>query len=365
MKTITVNYENKPCYDIVLAEDFFSFSDTVFHVMNSDSTRKICVVSDSIVAKIYMKKIISLLKERFDTVISFIFEAGEASKNINTVQKLYEQLINNHFERHDFLIALGGGVVGDLTGFAAATYLRGIDFIQVPTSLLSQVDSSIGGKTGVDFMQYKNMVGAFYQPKLVYMSMEVFDTLPDQQFANGMAEEIKHGLIKNADYYQYMKENQTSILKKSPEQMMELLNVGCNIKRVVVENDPKEKGERALLNFGHTIGHAIEKLSDFRLYHGECVSLGMVAAAYLSVKKGHLSEDELHDIEHTLEAYHLPICVSGYSCDDVLAATKSDKKMIGGKIKFTLLRSIGDAYSDLSLTDQELLDAINYVVKEA
>lgn len=365
MKTMTVNYENKPCYDIVLAEDFSSFSDMIFRVMGCDTTKKVCIVSDSVVAKIYMQKIVDLLSEKYNLVISYIFEAGEASKNMDTVQKLYEQLINNHFDRHDFLVALGGGVVGDLTGFTASTYLRGIDFIQVPTSLLAQVDSSIGGKTGVDFMQYKNMVGAFYQPKLVYMSMEVFDSLPDKQFANGMAEEIKHGLIKNADYYQYMKENQSQIIKKLPEQMIELLNIGCNIKRVVVENDPKEKGERALLNFGHTIGHAIEKLSGFSLYHGECVSLGMVAAAYLSFKKGHISQEELHDIEHTLEAYHLPIRVSGYSCDEVLAATKSDKKMIGGKIKFTLLRSIGDAYSDLSLTDEDLLDAINYVIDEA
>lgn len=363
-KEITVNYEGKKCYSITLNQNFSYLTDDIISAIGTDPTRKVCIVSDSQVAEIYLNQISQILHHHFLTVFSFVFEAGERSKNMDTVQKLYEQLIINKFDRHDLLIALGGGVVGDLTGFSAATYLRGIDFIQIPTSLLAQVDSSIGGKTGVDFQQYKNMVGAFYQPKLVYMSMEVFRTLPNGQFANGMAEEIKHGLIKDHAYYTWIKDNRELIWQKAPETLIGMLNIGCNIKRVVVENDPKEKGERALLNFGHTIGHAIEKLSDFKLYHGECVALGMVAATYLSVKKGNLTVAELSDIEHVLTAYHLPIRISGYDAKEILETTKSDKKMIGGKVKFTLLKQIGEAYSDLSLTDDDLLEAIHYVLRK-
>lgn len=361
-KEIAVNYEGQKCYSITLNHDFSHLPEDISTAIGSDRSKKICIVTDSNVAEIYLNKIVQLLQKQFAKVFSFVFEAGEQSKNLYTVQKLYEQLIINKFDRHDMLIALGGGVVGDLTGYSAATYLRGIDFIQIPTSLLAQVDSSIGGKTGVDFQQYKNMVGAFYQPKLVYMSMEVFHSLPNGQFANGMAEEIKHGLIKDRSYYSWIKDNRDLICQKAPETLIGMLDIGCNIKRVVVENDPKEKGERALLNFGHTIGHAIEKLSDFQLYHGECVSLGMVAAAYLSVKKGNLTEDELHDIEQVLTAYQLPTHISGYDAGEILETTKSDKKMIGGKVKFTLLKRIGEAYSDLSLTDEDLLESIHYVL---
>lgn len=361
-KEIVVKDGEKKCYSITLNSSFSYLDVDITAAIGADTSKKVCIVSDSRVAEIYLNKISEILRKQYDNVFSFVFEAGEKSKNMDTVQKLYEQLIIDRFDRHDFLVALGGGVVGDLTGFCAATYLRGIDFIQIPTSLLAQVDSSIGGKTGVDFQQYKNMVGAFYQPKLVYMSMEVFRTLPDGQFANGMAEEIKHGLIKDDTYYTWMKNNRELIWRKAPETLIGMLDIGCNIKRTVVENDPKEKGERALLNFGHTIGHAIEKLSDFQLYHGECVSLGMVAAAYLSVKKGNLTNDELHDIEQVLASYQLPIRISGYDAKEILDATKSDKKMIGGKVKFTLLKRIGEAYSDLSLTDQDLLEAIHYVM---
>lgn len=363
-KEIVVNHEGKKCYSITLNSSFSQLADDITAAVGADKTKKVCIVSDSRVAKVYLNEISELLHKQFDNVISFVFEAGEQSKNMDTVQKLYEQLIIGRFDRHDFLVALGGGVVGDLTGFCAATYLRGIDFIQIPTSLLAQVDSSIGGKTGVDFQQYKNMVGAFYQPKLVYMSMEVFQTLPEDQFANGMAEEIKHGLIQDHAYYMWMKDNRELILQKSPEVLIGMLDIGCNIKRAVVEHDPKEKGERALLNFGHTIGHAIEKLSDFQLYHGECVSLGMVAAAYLSVKKGGLTKDELHEIEQVLTAYQLPVRISGYDAKEILETSKSDKKMIGGKVKFILLKRIGEAYSDLSLTDADLLEAIHYVLNQ-
>lgn len=259
------------------------------------------------------------------------------------------------------MIALGGGVVGDLTGFTAATYLRGIDFIQVPTSLLSQVDSSIGGKTGVDFMQYKNMVGAFYQPKLVYMNLNVLKTLPKDQLISGFGEILKHGLIRNHDYFLWMNEHEKEILALDYNTLEEMVYQSCLIKRDVVERDPKEKGERALLNFGHTIGHAVEKLSDFGLSHGVCVGLGMIAASYISCQQGNLTKEQLSFIEETLKHFGLLIRVSGQNPDDVLRTTKLDKKMVGNQIKFILLKTPGDAYIEKNLTDEQILEGIFYI----
>ena len=252
-----------------------------------------------------------------------------------------------------------------MTGFAAATYLRGIDFVQIPTTLLAQVDSSIGGKTGVDFAQYKNMVGAFNQPKLVYMNLDVLKTLPKEQFASGMAEALKSGLIRDQEYFTYLCDEIKAIQSLEQEAILRTVSGSCKIKREVVQNDPKEKGERALLNFGHTIGHAIEKLSDFTLYHGECVALGMVAAAYISFKSGNISKEDLEKIEHIISAYNLPIRLktAKMSADDVLAATKSDKKMEDGRVKFVLLHAIGDAYISREVSDEMLSDGIRYVLQ--
>ena len=199
-KSITVSYEGSPCYDILLEQDFQKLKKK-FEEIGYQKDQKVCIVTDSNLERLHLASLRENIKSCFDKLISFSFPAGEENKTLETVQKLYQVLINKHFDRHDLLIAFGGGVVGDLTGFTAATYLRGIDFIQIPTSLLSQVDSSIGGKTGVDFLQYKNMVGAFYQPKLVYMNLSLLQTLPKDQFISGMGEILKHGLIKSKDYF--------------------------------------------------------------------------------------------------------------------------------------------------------------------
>ena len=204
------------------------------------------------------------------------------------------------------LVALGGGVVGDLTGFAAATYLRGIDFVQVPTTLLSQVDSSIGGKTGVDFLQYKNMVGAFHQPKLVYINTTTLKSLPEREYFSGMGEVIKHGLIKDADYYEWIKENIDAIKAREHEAVREMIYQSCLIKGGVVERDPKEKGERALLNFGHTLGHAIEKLKDFTWLHGECVAAGCCLAAEISCIKGNISNNNPPTTANNIFILYIP-----------------------------------------------------------
>ena len=352
-KDLPVTLDGKVIYHIKLTDSFQGLAEELKQ-LGYQADQKICIISDSNVAKLYAETVKNILTKSFPQIFCYEFQAGEASKNTDTVNGVYEFLIQNHFDRHDLMIALGGGVVGDLTGFTAATYLRGIDFIQVPTSLLSQVDSSIGGKTGVDFMQYKNMVGAFYQPKLVYMNLNVLKTLPKDQLISGFGEILKHGLIRNHDYFLWMNEHEKEILALDYNTLEEMVYQSCLIKRDVVERDPKEKGERALLNFGHTLGHAIEKLKDFTWLHGECVAAGCCLAAEISCIKGNISKEEVDDIKGVFEAFDMNGDISELSADDIVKTTKSDKKMVGDKIKFVLLRSVGDAYIDMSVTDDEM-----------
>ena len=300
------------------------------------------------------------LEDCFETVISFVFPAGEASKTLDTVRKLYEVLIKAHFDRKDLLAALGGGVTGDLTGFAAATYLRGIDFIQIPTTLLAQVDSSIGGKTGVDFDCYKNMVGAFHQPKMVYMNLSLLKSLTEEQFACGMGEILKHGLIKDAEYYEWCINNMFEIQERELPVLHKMIETSCRIKRQVVEKDPTEKGERALLNFGHTLGHALEKQMNFTLLHGQCVAVGYLMAAYISWKRELLSTEEFFEIRDMNVGFDLPISFMGPTAEEILENTRSDKKMEHGQIKFVLLKGIGKAFVDQTVTNEEMLAAIRY-----
>ena len=363
-KVLHVSYEGTPYYDIEIQRDFTLLPDKLKSL--GYGSNKVCIVTDSNVAPLYLEEIQDFLAPMFAFCTSFVFEAGEKSKNTDTVGQVYEHLIQHKFDRKDLLLALGGGVVGDLTGFAAATYLRGIDFVQVPTTLLAQTDSSIGGKTGVDFLQYKNMVGAFYMPKLVYMNISSLKSLPQRQFCAGTAELIKHGFIKDASYTQFIRDNSAKIMQQQPDAMEEMIYRRCQIKREVVEHDPKEQGERALLNFGHTIGHAIEKLSDFTLHHGECVALGIAGAAYISCQLGNLSEQQAGELEHILESYGLPTSLKdfSYTPKEILAATKLDKKMERGKIKFIVLKTPGEAYITKELSDEDILAGITHIMEE-
>lgn len=359
-ESITVNYEGKPAYNILIEKDFGRLSQAVIHL--GMSGRKFMIVSDSNVSRYYLDECIAIFKTISDRVESFVFDAGEASKNLNTVSVCYSRLISAGFDRNDVLVALGGGVIGDLTGFAAATYLRGIRFIQLPTSLLAMVDSSIGGKTGVDFKAYKNMVGAFHQPKLVYMNLSALLTLKDREFFSGMGEIIKHGLIKDQGYYQWLKEHSAEIASKELTILREMVFRSCLIKKDVVEQDPKEKGDRALLNFGHTIGHSVEKLKDFSLLHGECVCIGMTAAAFLSHQRGKLTLEQLQDIRQVIQSFRQPVNVDGLQAEEVYEVTRLDKKMDSDRIRFILLNSIGESYIDPSVTREELLQAIEYIL---
>ncbi len=358
---LTVRRDGKDIYDIVLES---SFDKLGFEVSKLDvGKRKLCVVTDSNVAPLYLEQVRGQLTAHCQAVHSFVFQAGEARKNLDTVGRLYRHLILNHYDRNDFLVALGGGVVGDLCGFAAATYLRGIEFIQVPTTLLSQVDSSIGGKTGVDFDAYKNMVGAFHMPSLVYTNTETLLTLPEEQYASGMGEIIKHGLIKNRAYYDWIKAHALPICQKETDVCRVMISESDKIKKDVVERDPMENGERALLNFGHTLGHAIEKLTDFQLLHGHCVALGCVGAAYLSARRKEISMADVEGIIETFRLFGLPTNLSGFDLDpsSIVAATKNDKKMDSGAIRFILLHAIGEAFVDRSVTDAEIEATLNWL----
>ena len=357
---LEVLYNRKPCYNIVIESNFNALSN---ELSNFDcANKKICIISDSTVSSIYKDELMDILKPVCKNIYSYSFSSGEAQKNLSTVNDIYRFLIEQQFDRKDMLLALGGGVVGDITGFVAATYLRGIDYIQVPTTLLSQVDSSIGGKTGVDFEQYKNMVGAFKMPRLVYINIHTLSTLDDRQFYNGFAEAMKHGLIKDAMYYEWLISNMYEICDREEEVLEELVYRSCQIKKAIVEKDPLEQGDRALLNFGHTIGHAIEKYKNFNLMHGECVALGCIAAAYISWKKELLSMEEYYEVRDMFVPFNLPISVEDLDTDEIIKITKSDKKMEQGAIKFILLKKIGKAIIDRNVTGEELKAGIEEII---
>lgn len=359
-RILTVHYNEKPIYNIVIDNSFEKLSNYI-NQLNIEN-RRICIITDSNVAPIYLKTVTQEITKTGNAVYSCVIPAGETNKNLKTIETIYEFLIQNKFDRKDYLVALGGGVVGDMTGYAAATYLRGINFIQIPTTLLAQVDSSIGGKTGVDFNCYKNMVGAFHQPSLVFINTATLTTLSKRLFNSGLGEIIKHGFIKDSDYYRWLIDNVTEISNLNPEIIEEMIYVSCNIKRLVVEKDPTEQGERALLNFGHTLGHAIENLCNFQLYHGECVILGCICAINLCVMRGFLSKEDLNEAISLFERFNFPTKVSGMTSEDILRISKNDKKMDANKIKFILLECIGNGFIDKTVSDEEILEATKIVL---
>jgi len=357
---LKVHDKNKADYDIVYSDSFESLAEEIAAL--SENKRRICIVTDSNVEKLYAKSVQDSLLTISDKVTVYTFPAGEENKTLDTVKSIYTHLITEGFDRKDLLVALGGGVVGDTTGYTAATYLRGIDYVQIPTTLLSQCDSSVGGKTGVDFDGFKNMVGAFKMPRLVYMNLSVLNSLDDRQFYSGFAEVMKSALLKDSEFYEWLIENMYEISDKEYETLRLMVLNSCDIKRQIVEKDPTEKGDRALLNLGHTIGHAIEKAKGFELYHGECVALGCVAAAFISWHHKLISMEEFYEIRDMFVPFNLPISVEGIDPGEILKLTKSDKKMAAGHIKFILLKKIGKAIIDETVTDQDIIDAVNEII---
>ena len=350
-----VKKDGQIIYDICFNNSFDALSDEL-SALSYDSSVKIMIVTDTNVAPLYLEELKNSLINSFPNLFCYTFEAGEENKNLSSINEIYESLIINKFERRDILIALGGGVTGDMTGFAAATYLRGVDFIQIPTTLISMSDSSIGGKTGVDFKSYKNMVGAFHMPRLVYMNFSLLKSLPKRELCGGMGEVIKHGYIKDKALLKRLYECKESILKCDEDVLGEIIFANCNIKRAVVENDPTEKGERALLN---------EKLMNFSLLHGECVALGMCVAAYISYKRGNITKEDYKQLKEILTEYNLPteITPDGFNAINVIQTMKSDKKMDKGSLKFILLQEVGNAIVDKTVTDNEIEEALLTVLK--
>lgn len=360
-KKITVHYHDKPIYDIWIERDYSGLA-TLLSAFDL-AAHKICIVTDSHVEAHYAEEVLEIAREVASYAMVFSFPAGEQSKTLDVIEDLYEELIQAHFDRKDLILALGGGVVGDMSGYAAANYLRGIRVVQVPTSLLAMVDSSIGGKTGVDFRGYKNMIGAFHQPSLVYMNLSALHTLTPEQYFSGFGEIVKHGLIQDMDYFHLIESKLEALKERDLDALEEIICQSCQIKRHIVENDPKEQGERALLNFGHTLGHAIEKLMNFQMLHGECVAVGMVAASYLSMQRGYLKQEEYDLICHVLQTLQLPIQVSGLAAQDIIQVSKSDKKMNAGQIRFILLEKPGYAVMKDDVSETEMTDALSAVLK--
>lgn len=364
MEEINVAFKvdnNKP-YNIYIDNTYDNLSSKLSELYPNKV--KACIVTDSNVAPLYLDTLKNALKDVFSEIHEYIFEAGEESKNLDVISGAYEGLTDNHFNRKDVLLALGGGVTGDMTGFIAATYMRGIDFIQLPTTLLSMVDSSIGGKTGVDFKQYKNMIGAFKMPRMVYINTSVLSTLPEIQFSSGMAEVLKAGLLKDGSFYEWTINNFVEINDKDQATLEGMIRKSIEIKKFIVEKDPFEQGDRALLNLGHTAGHAIEKYMNFKMSHGECVALGTIVAAYISYKREMISTEDFYEIRDMFVPFNLPISLDSIDADEIVALTKSDKKAENGFVKFILLKKIGKAVIVKDVTDEEIKAAVNELVVE-
>lgn len=305
--------------------------------------KRALIVSNEVVAPLYLEALKSALPDvLLDEVI---LPDGEQSKTLATVNLIYDRLLEQRHERSTTLIALGGGVTGDITGFAAATYQRGVNFIQVPTTLLAQVDSSVGGKTGVNHALGKNMIGAFYQPQGVLIDTASLHSLPERELKAGLAEVIKYGLIGNAGFFAWLEENVPALLQQDPALMAEAVRICCEEKARIVALDETESGVRALLNLGHTFGHAIETAMGYGTWlHGEAVATGMVMAADLSLRLGWLDERQALRIRTLIERAGLPVCPpEEMSPDDFMGLMAVDKKVENGRIRLVLLKAIGDA----------------------
>lgn len=343
MKKLTVNVNGG--YDILIEKGLLKKTgELVKTVLNC---KKTVLISETNVYPIYGDEVKSSLEEQGYEVFTYVFKAGESSKNTANVIDMVEFMAEKGLNREDGVVALGGGVCGDMAGFAAAIYLRGIKFVQIPTTLLSQVDSSVGGKTAVDLPQGKNLCGAFHQPSLVIIDPLVLDTLSPHFFSDGMGEVIKYGCIKSSSLFERLeKENSVDFIE-------DIIYECLDIKRVIVENDEKEHGERALLNFGHTCGHAIEKLWSFEnVSHGEAVGIGMVMIAEAGEKNGITEKGTKDRIIRVLEKNNLKISDT-HSVQEIVGAMSVDKKRTGNGIKLVMVKKIGESFV-MPVTNEEL-----------
>lgn len=360
MKSLIVDLAERS-YPIFIGEGLL---DRMRELDQWGSVSQILIVTNVTIAPLYLNQLKTALKSVRDNVQieAVILPDGEQYKNWMTLNLIYDALLHHKYERGCLLIALGGGVVGDMTGFAAATYQRGVNLIQIPTTLLSQVDSSVGGKTGINHPLGKNMIGAFYQPKSVIIDINTLVTLPDRELSAGLAEVIKYGLIGDADFFSWIEQNIHALLDRNPNALMYVIERSCLNKALIVASDERESGKRALLNLGHTFGHAIEAHQGYgKWLHGEAVAAGTMVAAHLSRQLGWLSSDQLVRIQNVFETARLPVQIP---CEmtpiDFYEKMQIDKKVINGKIRYILLKDIGEAVIESNVTQDEVMTAIKH-----
>lgn len=314
---------------------------------------EVLIVTNEVVAPLYLAGLEKVLAAK--TRHSLVLPDGEAEKTLGTLAKVIDVLVERRFHRDACLVALGGGVIGDLTGFAAASYQRGIGFVQIPTTLLAQVDSSVGGKTAVNHPKAKNMIGAFYQPLAVLADTDTLATLPEREFSAGLAEVIKHGLILDGGFFQWLEEHMDELLAQEAGALAHIVRRSCEIKAAIVAEDEREKGRRALLNLGHTFGHALESLSGYgALLHGEAVAIGLTLAARTSLKLGMLEARDCERIESLLKRARLPVTAPGVEPDALFELMNLDKKATARGLRMVLLESIG-AGALVSAPDEAIL----------
>ncbi len=324
--------------------------------------KKVLVVSNPEIFDYYGDTCINSLQSNGFETFTHLIPAGEQYKNLQSIEQIYDTALTDRLERSSTMVALGGGVIGDMTGFAAATWLRGVNFVQVPTTLLAMVDASVGGKTGVNHPQGKNLIGAFYQPKLVAIDPEVLKTLPEKEFRAGIAEVIKYGVIWDEDLFTKLEqaEHINNFSAIAPEFLQTILVRSCQAKADVVSQDEKEAGLRAILNYGHTIGHAVESLTDYQQFvHGEAVAIGMVAAGKIAVRMGLWTKAEAARQDKLIAKAGLPLDIPvQLNIDDILETIKSDKKVKAGKVRFILPTKIGAVTITDRLTSELIKEAL-------
>ncbi|MCB5188755.1 3-dehydroquinate synthase [Methylobacillus caricis] len=338
MQTLNVDLGDRS-YPIHIGRNLLGQADLILPHLKR---KQVAVVTNTTVAPLYLEKFSQPLRDAGVSVIPIILPDGEAYKNSETLNLIYDALLENRCERSTTVIALGGGVIGDLTGYAAATYLRGVPFIQVPTTLLSQVDSSVGGKTGINHPLGKNMIGAFYQPQLVLADLDTLATLPERELSAGLAEVIKYGLIRDIEFFSWQEANMQKLMALDTEAMSYAIYRSCQNKAEVVAVDERESGERALLNLGHTFGHAIENAMGYGVWlHGEAVAAGTMMAADLSRRLGWLDKSDITRIANIFAEARLPVQAPDLGVERYLDLMGLDKKVVDGKIRLVLQQGIG------------------------
>ena len=344
MQTITVDLASTPSersYPIHIGNSILSHSEIILDHL---PRKRAAIVTNTTVAPLYMERLRNALEGQGVVTVPIVLPDGEAHKNWQTLNFIFDALLRHRCERSTPIIALGGGVVGDLAGFAAATYLRGVPFIQIPTTLLAQVDSSVGGKTGINHPLGKNMIGAFYQPRVVLADSATLDTLPERELRAGIAEIIKYGLIRDLDFLEWLERNMAKLLIRDADVLVEAIRRSCVNKAEVVQADERESGVRALLNLGHTFGHAIENAMGYGVWlHGEAVAAGTMLAAELSKRMGMIGEAEVERIRKIYAQAGLSAIAPDLGPEKYLRLMGLDKKVEGGNMRFILLRHIGEA----------------------